>query len=123
MPYNVGLNPLFGGSAFRTRSAPVLSRKSVLIPFLAGLLFGLRQHRERARPRGLNPLFGGSAFRTVGGKKEAQWWGLNPLFGGSAFRTPYESRAGLGTGVLIPFLAGLLFGPPEEGEEDIIYGS
>ena len=36
-----GLNPLFGGSAFRTRPAPV-----------------------RPRWPSLNPLFGGSAFRT-----------------------------------------------------------
>ena len=60
----------------------------VLIPFLAGLLFGRRCPRDFNAFRGLNPLFGGSAFRTmellVGGALSR----LNPLFGGSAFRTP-----------------------------------
>ncbi len=37
---NDGLNPLFGGSAFRTHEAEVDGRPVVLIPFLAGLLFG-----------------------------------------------------------------------------------
>ena len=58
----------------------------VLIPFLAGLLFG--------HPRDSN--------RNTGGR-------LNPLFGGSAFRTSSFTEAERLT-VLIPFLAGLLFG-------------
>ncbi len=59
----------------------------VLIPFLAGLLFGL------ARAIGVSPRAG-----------------LNPLFGGSAFRTRLHRGAGRRGRVLIPFLAGLLFG-------------
>ncbi len=35
------LNPLFGGSAFRTPASPTSLKAAVLIPFLAGLLFGL----------------------------------------------------------------------------------
>ena len=58
----------------------------VLIPFLAGLLFGRHTCANSSQNGSLNPLFGGSAFRTVT---------LNNL-GVSA--------------VLIPFLAGLLFG-------------
>ena len=37
----------------------------VLIPFLAGLLFGHLRGRVTSPTHGLNPLFGGSAFRTV----------------------------------------------------------
>ena len=36
----IGLNPLFGGSAFRTPTPSDLLTYAVLIPFLAGLLFG-----------------------------------------------------------------------------------
>ncbi len=87
MDLGQGLNPLFGGSAFRTR----------------------RIIRERAA-EGLNPLFGGSAFRTQGGTPTYFGGGLNPLFGGSAFRTGGDWVPAIGLEVLIPFLAGLLFG-------------
>ena len=60
------LNPLFGGSAFRTKvDAGEDPRAAVLIPFLAGLLFGPVVPRGRTGVHGLNPLFGGSAFRTA----------------------------------------------------------
>ena len=36
----------------------------VLIPFLAGLLFGRRARLNHNKLQRLNPLFGGSAFRT-----------------------------------------------------------
>ena len=38
--------------------------ETVLIPFLAGLLFGHHTKEIQMMPEGLNPLFGGSAFRT-----------------------------------------------------------
>ena len=60
-----GLNPLFGGSAFRTLMEGKRMDVKVLIPFLAGLLFGQLFASTRPRDRGLNPLFGGSAFRTL----------------------------------------------------------
>ncbi len=59
-----GLNPLFGGSAFRTELERGFNRSLVLIPFLAGLLFGHCMRYTVVVRRGLNPLFGGSAFRT-----------------------------------------------------------
>ena len=59
-----GLNPLFGGSAFRTPSLPTSCWCTVLIPFLAGLLFGQDKQWNTSTPC-LNPLFGGSAFRTA----------------------------------------------------------
>ncbi len=62
---NESLNPLFGGSAFRTPFSFWAAKKSVLIPFLAGLLFGHPLRDAAGNPIGLNPLFGGSAFRTV----------------------------------------------------------
>ncbi len=60
----MGLNPLFGGSAFRTYWSDDLLPYRVLIPFLAGLLFGRRDPRLIGNHERLNPLFGGSAFRT-----------------------------------------------------------
>ena len=62
-----GLNPLFGGSAFRTTS-----------------------FNKRRRLGRLNPLFGGSAFRTDDLADSSEAFRLNPLFGGSAFRTRPE---------------------------------
>ncbi len=44
----------------------------VLIPFLAGLLFGRGRNRPRPPRLGLNPLFGGSAFRTQHDRERAQ---------------------------------------------------
>ena len=113
-----GLNPLFGGSAFRTLEAVVkFDDDGVLIPFLAGLLFGPSSSPQMAAVGSLNPLFGGSAFRTyllwVYYVKEvlipflagllfgppmpegfAPYRGLNPLFGGSAFRTVNTQHLG-----------------------------
>ena len=43
----------------------------VLIPFLAGLLFGLNELETIGYACGLNPLFGGSAFRTP--EEDGQW--------------------------------------------------
>ena len=82
----------------------------VLIPFLAGLLFGRGPVGTEARPARLNPLFGGSAFRTERGLAAHYYSSLNPLFGGSAFRTSPGVGSQQKTAVLIPFLAGLLFG-------------
>ena len=82
------LNPLFGGSAFRTTLGPTSGVSEGLNPLFGGSAFRTGPKEDiMAKTRSLNPLFGGSAFRTdwpavVGGKK-----GLNPLFGGSAFRT------------------------------------
>ena len=59
----------------------------VLIPFLAGLLFGRRHAWREGIGLCLNPLFGGSAFRTFFLVIRMWQIGLNPLFGGSAFRT------------------------------------
>ena len=44
----------------------------VLIPFLAGLLFGPNKAWKLAVRMGLNPLFGGSAFRTASGVGQGQ---------------------------------------------------
>ena len=85
----ISLNPLFGGSAFRTTAERVFSRADhVLIPFLAGLLFGQRKFSTSPRTSVLIPFLAGLLFG-------------RPLF--PKFR---NERA-----VLIPFLAGLLFGP------------
>ena len=82
------LNPLFGGSAFRTQvKRDLLHEARVLIPFLAGLLFGLGLPGGKVDAGGLNPLFGGSAFRTKSAGNDIYEESLNPLFGGSAFRT------------------------------------
>ncbi len=89
MRYRMGLNPLFGGSAFRTNGGGNTMREKI----------------------GLNPLFGGSAFRTPPDFVFHNNFGLNPLFGGSAFRTGVRVCPCRKAGVLIPFLAGLLFGP------------
>ena len=62
-------------------------RAHVLIPFLAGLLFGRIFFGVTAFAMRLNPLFGGSAFRTDKYTGFMEIYGLNPLFGGSAFRT------------------------------------
>ena len=82
-----GLNPLFGGSAFRTVDDRLRCPAWVLIPFLAGLLFG---------PRGCLP------WRSR--------WVLIPFLAGLLFGQP-RKEARHGIPVLIPFLAGLLFGP------------
>ena len=89
----------------------LLSRRlCVLIPFLAGLLFGLNGTPTNWRMIRLNPLFGGSAFRTtLNSMLFPDEVVLIPflaglLFGPSITRTLYTRV------VLIPFLAGLLFG-------------
>ena len=64
VPGPQGLNPLFGGSAFRTHGARFARMGRVLIPFLAGLLFGPAVMATMLPWPRLNPLFGGSAFRT-----------------------------------------------------------
>ena len=66
-------------------------KKEVLIPFLAGLLFGPNPG-DLEDLRGLNPLFGGSAFRTICILVFVLIDSLNPLFGGSAFRTACGRR-------------------------------
>ncbi len=42
-----------------------MAHKIVLIPFLAGLLFGRKAEVKGRGEIRLNPLFGGSAFRTA----------------------------------------------------------
>ena len=80
----------------------------VLIPFLAGLLFGPGSASHRWDGRGLNPLFGGSAFRTFDDGSAVVACGLNPLFGGSAFRTPAMANA-IGPIRLNPLFGGSAF--------------
>ena len=63
MPSRRRLNPLFGGSAFRTdlyRGSE--ARIEVLIPFLAGLLFGQGRGVIRVSIRVLIPFLAGLLF-------------------------------------------------------------
>ena len=81
----------------------------VLIPFLAGLLFGQDTPMKFPAHFGLNPLFGGSAFRTPLQAGRAVSQVLIPFLAGLLFgRTPASPPSA--RPVLIPFLAGLLFG-------------
>ena len=81
----------------------------VLIPFLAGLLFGHDGFHSRIFLRVLIPFLAGLLFGPKRDGGHGADSSLNPLFGGSASRTFFLS---IGTMffVLIPFLAGLLFG-------------
>ena len=62
---NKVLIPFLAGLLFGPASAATASDSDVLIPFLAGLLFGPASPPCRTRRTRLNPLFGGSAFRTA----------------------------------------------------------
>ncbi len=82
------LNPLFGGSAFRTGLRPRSVRGGyVLIPFLAGLLFGPIRKKPWTFISVLIPFLAGLLFGRSMSWARRRVWGLNPLFGGSAFRT------------------------------------
>ena len=86
------LNPLFGGSAFRTHGvAPRSSADQVLIPFLAGLLFGRAALTRRRALRVLIPFLAGLLFGPEWEEIAIAKKRLNPLFGGSAFRTPLSA--------------------------------
>ncbi len=58
------LIPFLAGLLFGPTLIADFGDLEVLIPFLAGLLFGLRARLEWRHWLRLNPLFGGSAFRT-----------------------------------------------------------
>ena len=85
---------------------------------MAGLLFGRRARRTSCFIVRLNPLFGGSAFRTSRSIATPVSFCLNPLFGGSAFRTVSQKEIIIKEFVLIPFLAGLLFGPDKQRQQE-----
>ncbi len=59
------LIPFLAGLLFGRVGPGVSGPAPVLIPFLAGLLFGPGGFSGPRRQVGLNPLFGGSAFRTM----------------------------------------------------------
>ena len=90
----------------------------VLIPFLAGLLFGRRHPRGRPGRKSLNPLFGGSAFRTwEQARDHFRAAVLIPFLAGLLFGRGRRQKGGPMV-VLIPFLAGLLFGPVVRFDDD-----